>query len=130
MVALGDASPVGAKSSPHTLRIATQTLVLTAPAGAPLARDRLVFYEAASGDDRGRDYADCVVTNAQGDALCHVEFVLKHGAISIDGVINVNATTTDGSGPILGGTGRYNGARGTVSFSGPATKTRFTFHVV
>lgn len=128
MISSADPPIAGAKASSRTLSINTKTLVLTGPSTPPAAGDRLEFYEMASGDDGGRDYADCVVMNAKGAALCHVEFVLKHGDISLDAVINANATTLHGSGPITGGTGRYNGARGTVTFSGPATSTRFTFH--
>ena len=125
-----DVPRAGAEAPSGTLHINTKTLVFTGPTTPPVAGDRLEFYEKSSGGDTGHDYADCVVMNAQGGALCHVEFVLKHGDISIDAVINANATTLHGTGPIVGGTGRYNGARGTVAFSGPATRTRFTFHFV
>jgi hypothetical protein len=120
----------GATPSLRTLHINTKTLVLTGPSTPPVAGDRLSFYEKSTGGDTGHDYADCVVMNAQGGTLCHVEFVLKHGDISMDAVINANAANLHGTGPIVGGTGRYNGARGTVAFSGPATRTRFTFHFV
>jgi hypothetical protein len=123
----GDVPTAGATTPSGTLHINTKTLVLTAPATPPAAGDRLDFYEQASGGDSGHDYAECVVMNAQGEALCHAEFVLRHGHISLDAVINVNAETLHASGPIVGGTGRYDGARGTVRLSGPATSTRFAF---
>jgi hypothetical protein len=130
VIVSAQAPSAGARAPTGTLHINTKTLLLTGPTTPPAAGDRLDFYEKDSGGDTGHDYAECIVMNAQGEALCHVEFVLKHGNISGDAVINVNAATLHGSGPILGGTGRYNGARGTVAFSGPATSTRFTFHFV
>ena len=130
IIASSDAPSAAAKAPSRTLSIKTKTLVLTGPTTAPAAGDRLDFYEKDSGGDSGHDYAECIVMNAQGEALCHVAFVLKHGDISADAVINVNAAKLDGTGPITGGTGRYNAARGTVAFSGPATSTRFTFRFV
>ena len=123
----GNAPVARARSSARTLNITTKTVTLTAPSTPPAAGDRFVFYETVSGGETGRDYADCVVTNARGEALCHLVFVLKRGAIGIDAVANLNDATLHGTGPILGGTGRYNGARGTVVYSGPAENTRFSF---
>jgi hypothetical protein len=128
VIGFSPALSAGAKAASKTLRINTKTLLLTAPETPPAPGDRLAFYEQATGGDSGHDYVDCVVMNDQGEALCHAEFVLARGAISADAVINVNAASLDASGPITGGTGRYNGARGTVSITGPATSTRFAFH--
>ena len=127
IIGSGDIPIAGANARSRTLHLNTKTLVLTGPT-TPNPGDRLDFYEKDSGGDTGHDYAECIVMNARGEALCHVEFVLKHGDISGDAVININATTLHGAGPIIGGTGSYNGARGTVAFTGPATNTRFTFH--
>jgi hypothetical protein len=128
IIGFSDAPSAGASAAPKTLHITTKTLLLTGPTTPPAPGDRIEFYEQASGGDTGHDYAECSVMNDQGEALCHVEFVLKHGTISADAVTNVNATMLDNSGPITGGTGRYNGARGTVTLKGPATSTRFAFH--
>jgi hypothetical protein len=124
------APSAGAKAASKTLRITTETLLLTGPTTPPAPGDRLEFYEQASGGDTGHDFADCGVMNDEGEALCHVEFVLERGDISANAVINVNAATLDSSGPITGGTGRYNGARGTVAITGPVSNTRFAFHFV
>ncbi|MHB8690036.1 MAG: hypothetical protein ACYDHH_02205 [Solirubrobacteraceae bacterium] len=129
IIGSADAPSAGANALSRTRHVNTKTLVLTGPA-KPTPGDRLDFYEKDSGGDTGHDYAECIVMNAQGEALCHVEFVLKHGDISGDAVININATTLNGAGPIIGGTGSYNGARGTVAFNGPATSTSFTFRFV
>jgi hypothetical protein len=126
-VALTGAPGVFAGSSPRTLRVTAKTQTLTAPATAPKAGDHLEFYETTTGDDRGKDYFECAVTNAAGDALCSAQFVLAHGNISLQAVFDVNATTVHVTGPITGGTGRYARARGTFVATGSPTNTHFAF---
>ena len=129
IIGSGDIPIAGASARSRTLQVNSKTLVLTGPA-RPKPGDRLDFYEQDTGGDTGHDYAECTVMNTQGQALCQVEFVLQHGDMGGQAVINVNAATLDSAGPITGGTGNYNGARGTATFTGPATSTRFVFHFV
>lgn len=96
--------------------------------GANHPGDHYEFYDRDTGDTRGKDYFDCVVTNPHGDTICNAEFVLKDGNISIEGVFNANATKVDTSAVITGGTGRYNAASGTAIATGSPTSTNFAFH--
>jgi hypothetical protein len=125
---LASGTPVIARSSSNLLQITSKTLLLTGPTTAPAAGDRYVYYETDTGGDHGKDYFNCVVTNPRGDTLCSAEFVLKHGDISIEGVFDAIAATTNVSAAITGGTGRYNAASGTVIATGPPINTHFAFH--
>src|SRR6266487_158685 len=99
------ATPGTAKPPSGTLKIVSKTLVQTGPSAPPKPGDRYVFYDRDSGGDRGHDYFDCVVTNAQGLALCDGQFVLRRGDISVQLVSNLTKTTIRATGAIVGGTG-------------------------
>jgi hypothetical protein len=117
-----------AKSSASRLHITAKTLELSGPAAQHKAGDVLAFYEADSGDASGHDHATCAVTNARGEALCHLEFVLAHGTIVLEGIIDLSRTTQRDVGSITGGTGRYAGASGTYIATGSPTDTKFALH--
>lgn len=117
-----------AKTNSGTIHITAKTLMLTGPTSTPRPGDHLEFYEGDTGSDTGRDYFDCVVTNKQGATYCNAEFVLRHGDITIAGVLNINSATVNVSGPITGGTGRYAAARGSYKATGTPTATHFAFH--
>jgi hypothetical protein len=127
IILLASGTPVSAQPQSNTLHILSTALLLTGPT-TPAAGDHYEFYDRDTGDTRGNDYFDCVVTNPHGDTICNAEFVLKGGNISIEGVFNANATKVDTSAVITGGTGRYNAASGTAIATGSPTSTNFAFH--
>ena len=71
---------------------------------------RFGFVDKISGDDTG---SSRIVCTAIGDkALCTVQVQLSKGTLSAQGMVPEHSTNTPIA--ITGGTGAYNGARGTV----------------
>ncbi|HEX6460778.1 MAG TPA: hypothetical protein VF032_17820 [Thermoleophilaceae bacterium] len=72
--------------------------------------DRFGFVDRISGDDSG---SSRIVCTAVGDrALCTIQVQLSKGTLSAQGVVPQRANNTPVA--ITGGTGAYNGARGTA----------------
>ena len=72
------------------------------------------FTDKVTTDDgsKGHDVGLCtLITNTE--LLCHSELILPRGQIAFQGVLHQHDTNTPGS--VIGGTGTYNGARGTAT---------------
>jgi hypothetical protein len=76
----------------------------------PKPGSRFGFVSAVSGDDSGTSLAIC--TDAAGKLVCTLQLQLAKGTITAQGVLPQHAHDTPVA--ITGGTGAYNGARGTA----------------
>jgi hypothetical protein len=76
----------------------------------PRQGDRFGFGGAISGDDTGYDRSVCA-TIGKG-LLCTIQVQLSKGALTVQGMVPQRASHTPMA--ITGGTGAYNGARGTA----------------
>jgi hypothetical protein len=115
------AAPGLAQSTPSTLH-----LVSTARPGGFFAKHpkpgaRFGFVSSVAGDDAGTSTAVC--TDVGGKLLCTLQLNLARGTITAQGVLPQKAHGTPVA--ITGGTGAYNGARGTaLATDTSSTKTR------
>jgi hypothetical protein len=82
------------------------------PAGPPHQGSRLGFGDRISGDDRGYDRAVCTFMARSSGLLCTVQLHLSKGTITAQGEIPQRAKNSPVA--ITGGTGAYDGARGTA----------------
>jgi len=71
---------------------------------------RFGFVDKVSGDDTGSTRIVC--TNVGNRALCTIQVQLSKGTLSVQGIVPEHSNHTPLA--ITGGTGAYNGARGTV----------------
>lgn len=71
---------------------------------------RFGFVDKVSGDDSGSTRIVC--TNVGNKALCTIQVQLSKGNLSVQGMVPQRSTNTPLA--VTGGTGAYNGARGTV----------------
>ena len=101
-----------AQSPPSTLHLVekSQNKVGFFPRHRPHQGDRFGFGDKTSGDDTGTDRGICTVIGKQ--TLCNIENELSKGTLSAQGV--VPQTPHNSPVAIIGGTGAYNGARGTA----------------
>jgi hypothetical protein len=76
----------------------------------PRQGDRLGFGGRISGDDTGVGRGMCTVIGRS--VLCTLQLQLKHGNITAQGMLPQRANRTPIA--VTGGTGAYNGARGTA----------------
>jgi hypothetical protein len=81
------------------------------PKRAPHLGDRLGFGDTISGDDTGYDRGVCTVVGRP-QLLCTVQVQLSKGTLTVQGMLPERATKVPVA--ITGGTGAYNGARGTA----------------
>jgi dirigent-like protein len=105
----------GSAQSPQgtTLHLVTksQKHVGFFPKGAPKQGSRFGFGDKVSGDDSGIDRGVCTFMGGRA-ALCTVQVQLANGSLSVQGMVPQRANKTPLA--IIGGTGAYNGARGTA----------------
>jgi hypothetical protein len=89
-----------------------QDTILAATPGALNAGDRIILRDRLlqGGQTIGHDAGVCTITDPAGEALCNVVYVLPDGTIARQ---FVNAPPPEKTFAIIGGTGRYAGARGT-----------------
>jgi hypothetical protein len=101
-----------AQAPPTTLHFVgkTQKRVGFFPKGAPHEGGRLGFGERISGDDTGFDRSVCTVIGRQ--LLCTSEVHLSKGTLSAQGLISMQSRNHPVA--VTGGTGAYDGARGTA----------------
>jgi hypothetical protein len=86
--------------------------------------DRFGLVDKISGDDSG---SSRIVCTAIGDrALCSIQVQLSRGTLSAQGIVPQRARNTPVA--ITGGTGAYNGARGTA-FATDVSATRSTIDI-
>ena len=81
------------------------------PKGAPHLGDRIGFGDRISGDDTGFDRAVCTIVGRP-QLLCTIQVQLSKGTLTVQGMLPERATKVPVA--ITGGTGAYNGARGTA----------------
>jgi hypothetical protein len=86
--------------------------------------DRLL----ANGTEVGHTSGLCTITDAAGEAICNVVFALPGGTIAAQ---FVNAPPPEKVFAIIGGTGRYQGARGTGELvEAPDQTGTLAFHLL
>jgi hypothetical protein len=81
------------------------------PSRAPRQGDRLGFGDRISGDDSGYDRGVCTVVGTP-QILCTIQVQLAKGTLTVQGMLPERASKTPVA--VTGGTGAYNGARGTA----------------
>jgi len=81
------------------------------PKGAPRQGDRLGFGDKITGDDTGYDRAVCTFVGGK-SLLCTIQVQLSKGTLTVQGMVPQKSTNTPIA--ITGGTGAYDGARGTA----------------
>jgi hypothetical protein len=81
------------------------------PRHAPRPGDRIGFGDRITGDDTGYDRAVCTVVGRP-QLLCTIQVQLSKGTLTVQGMLPQRATKVPVA--VTGGTGAYNGARGTA----------------
>jgi hypothetical protein len=106
------ASAGSAQAPPTTLHLVgiPQKNVGFTPKGAPRQGDRLGFGDTVTGDDTGHDRAVCTVM--KGGLLCTIQVQLSKGTLTAQGIVPERSNKNPIA--ITGGTGAYDGARGTA----------------
>ena len=122
----------GAESSPRT-RTIHLTLVQTGgfdSPGPPRPGFVHAFTDKVTGDDgsEGHDVGLCTLITDK-ELLCHSQVILSTGQRAYQGVLHQHDHNTPGT--VLGGTGAYNGARGTAHVTDVSpTITKVTISLV
>jgi hypothetical protein len=115
----GSAQPAG-----RTLQLNAheQPTVGFMPKGAPRQGDRFGFGDTVTGTDTGTDRGVCTfIGSAQ--ALCTIQVVLSRGTLSAQGLLGQQSH--DAKVAVIGGTGAYDGARGTAAVTDlPGNRSR------
>ena len=104
------AAPGLAQTTPTSLHLVSSDRPGGFFAKHPKPGARFGFVSSVSGDDSGTSLAVC--TDVGGKLLCTVQLKLAKGTITAQGVLPQRAKDTPVA--ITGGTGAYNGARGTA----------------
>ena len=107
------ASAGSAQAPPTTLHLVStsQKNAGFMPKGTPRLGDRLGFGDRISGDDSGYDRAVCTIVGRP-QLLCTIQVQLSKGTLTVQGMLPERANKTPVA--ITGGTGAYDGARGTA----------------
>jgi len=107
------ASAGSAQAPPTTLHLVStsQKHAGFMPKGAPRLGDRLGFGDRITGDDTGYDRAACTIVGRP-QLLCTIQVQLSKGTLTVQGMLPERANRTPVA--ITGGTGAYDGARGTA----------------
>ncbi|HEX6696844.1 MAG TPA: hypothetical protein VF080_08620 [Solirubrobacteraceae bacterium] len=107
------ASAGSAQAPPTTLHLVStsQKNAGYMPKGAPRLGDRLGFGDRITGDDSGYDRAVCTIVGKP-QLLCTIQVQLSKGTLTVQGMLPERAHKTPVA--ITGGTGAYDGARGTA----------------
>ena len=119
------ASSGSANVAPRTLRLlgTAQKGIGFQPDHKPRQGDRIGGGSRIAGDDTGISRTVCTILGGKG--LCTVQLQLSRGDLSAQGLVPNRANHTPLA--ITGGTGAYNGARGTaIATQITQSKTRFT----
>jgi hypothetical protein len=80
------------------------------PSGRPRQGEHASFGDKITGDDAGYDRAACTFVGQS--LLCDVQVQLSKGTLSVQGIVPERTKNTPIA--IIGGTGAYDGARGTA----------------
>jgi hypothetical protein len=113
LAAAGIAAAAGSAQSPPTalhLVSTQQKRVGFVPKHAPRQGDRFGFGQKISGSDTGVSRVLC--TDIGGQLVCTMQLQLSHGTLTAQGIVPERANHTPVA--ITGGTGAYDGARGTA----------------
>jgi hypothetical protein len=81
------------------------------PKGAPRQGDRIGFGDTITGDDSGYDRGVCTFVGRP-TLMCTIQVQLSKGTLTVQGMLPQRAKGTPIA--ITGGTGAYDGARGTA----------------
>ena len=92
------------------------------PSGRPRQGQHVGFGDTISGDDTGYDRGACTIVGQS--LLCNVQVQLSKGTLSVQGIVPQRANNTPMA--IVGGTGAYDGARGTALVTDHANTTDIT----
>jgi dirigent-like protein len=92
------------------------------PSGRPRQGQHVGFGDTISGDDTGYDRGACTIVGQS--LLCNVQVQLSKGTLSVQGIVPQRANNTPMA--ITGGTGAYDGARGTALVTDHANTTDVT----
>lgn len=111
IVATSGSAQTPSSTSLH-LRAANQRSVGFIPKHKPHQGDRLGFGATVTGDDTGLDRGVCTFIGA-GDTLCTITFHLSRGTLTTEGLATGGPPNKTPF-AITGGTGAYDGARGTA----------------
>jgi hypothetical protein len=125
------ASAGAAQGPPTTLHLVAtaQRNIGFAPDHAPPTRqgDRFGGGARITGDDTGIQRSVCTAIGKR--ALCNIQMNLSRGRLSAQGLVPNQTDQTPI--PLTGGTGAYNGARGTIlTTQVTPTKVRFTVRLL
>jgi hypothetical protein len=102
-----------AQTPPSSLHLlsTTQKNIGFFPKGAPRQGDRVGFGDKLTGDDTGYDRGVCTFLGGK-SLLCTIQVQLSKGTLTVQGMLPQKANNTPVA--ITGGTGAYDGARGTA----------------
>jgi hypothetical protein len=89
------------------------------PSGRPHQGEHLGFGDKITGDDNGYDRAACTIVGSS--ALCTVQVQLSKGTLSVQGIAPQRSNNTPFA--VTGGTGAYDGARGTAFVTDTSSST-------
>jgi hypothetical protein len=89
------------------------------PSGRTHQGQHVGFGDTISGDDTGYDRGACTIVGQS--LLCNVQVQLSKGTLSVQGIVPQRANNTPMA--ITGGTGAYDGARGTAVVTDHANST-------
>lgn len=109
-------SGAAAAPPPAPLHLTGHQISQSGPGRRPHPGSVIVLRESERGDDRGRAYVQCTLVDA-GHALCSGYLTLARGTIALSTVMPFDASSKTSHLAITGGTGAYDGARGTVTFT-------------
>ena len=100
------------------------------PKGPPHPGSRFGFTDTVTGSDgsKGHDYVSCTVIVGK-TALCQAQLALNTGQLAAQFPVNLSRRTNQF--PVIGGTGAYDGARGTgTAKTVSKTTTKITVHLL
>jgi hypothetical protein len=102
-----------AQTPPSSLHLVSTSLPKIGffPKHAPRQGDRLGFGDKITGDDTGYDRGVCTFVGS-GGLLCTIQVQLSKGTLTVQGMLPQKSHNTPVA--ITGGTGAYDGARGTA----------------
>jgi ABC-type transporter Mla subunit MlaD len=105
-----------ARTTPKTLHLVgtQQNSGGFMPSGAPVPGARLGQVDKITGGDSGTSDVVCTLIGKRGFALCNIEIQLKKGTITAQAMTNLTGAANPPV-AITGGTGAYDGARGTAT---------------
>ncbi len=101
--------------APTTLNLVgkSQKTVGFFPHHKPRQGDRFGFGDRITGDDTGYDRGVCTIIG-KNQGLCTVVAKLSKGSLVVHGIVGLQGRANNLPFAITGGTGAYNGARGTA----------------